>query len=117
MANPELVEDGEEHIVDLLVASDAKYVNSGTGVTGPTKGDTDTETETAEARDTGAQSEYNAQTYQVIATHTYAGTFAITECTLHTHVSAGVLVIRGTFSAINVENGDQIQFTIRLEIQ
>jgi hypothetical protein len=116
MANPELVEDGEEYIVDLLVTSDAKYIESGTGTTGPVKANTDIETPCGEARITGTQSEASASVYQVVGTHTFAGSFAITEATLHTHLSAGVLVIRGTFAAINVAASDQIEYTFTLEI-
>jgi hypothetical protein len=116
MANPELVEDGEEYIVDLLVTSNAKYIESGTGTTAPVKANTDIETPCGEARITGVQSEASASVYQVVGTHTFAGSFAITEATLHTDVAAGVLVIRGTFAAINVAASDQIEYTFTLEI-
>jgi hypothetical protein len=116
-ANPELVEDGEEFIVDELVTSEAKYVNSGEGTTPPVKGDADLESECGEARDSGTQSEASASVYQVVATHTYAGPFSITEAGIHTHLSAGVLFIRGTFAVISVAASDQIEFTFTLEIQ
>lgn len=117
MANPELVEDGEELIVDLLEASTYKYIDSGTGTTAPTKADTGMETATGEARTTGTQSEgTTASIYKVVGTDTYAGTFAITECGLFDSSSGGILMIRGTFSAINVVSGDKIEFTITLEI-
>lgn len=118
MANPELVEDGEELIVDLLESSTYKYVDSGTGTTAPTKADTGLQTPCGEARDAGTQSEgTSASIYKVVATHTYAGTFAITEAGVFDSVSAGILFIRGTFSAINVGSGDKIEFTFTLEVQ
>jgi hypothetical protein len=117
MANPELVEDGEEFIVDILQTSNAKYVDSGTGTTAPVKANTALETPTAESRDTGTQGEGgSASIYEVVATHTYAGSFAITECGLFDAATVGNLIIRGTFAAINVASSDQIEFTITLEI-
>ncbi len=117
MANPELVEDGEELIVDLLETSEYKYVDSGWGTTGPLKADTGMENACGEARDTAAQSEgTSASIYKLIATHTYAGTFAITESGVFSLVTGGILFIRGTFAAINVVSGDKIEFTITLEI-
>lgn len=116
MANPELVEDGEEVIIDLLMATAYKYIDSGTGVTAPVKADTGMETPCGEARDAGVQSEATASKYQVVATHTYAGSFTITECGLFTLVADGILIIRGTFTGIGVTSGDKIEFTITLEI-
>lgn len=117
MANPELVEDGEELIVDLLVTSALKYIESGTGVTPPAKGDTDTEAEIALARISGTQSDgASASIYKVIGEITYDGTYAVTECTVFNVSTGGILFIRGTFSAINVTSGDKIEFTVTLEI-
>ena len=49
-----LVEDGEEYIVDAVIAADVmKFIDSGTGTTGAAKGDTGMETGTAETRATG----------------------------------------------------------------
>ena len=113
-----LVEDGEEYIVDTIITDDnMKYIDTGTGVTGAAKGDTGMETGTAETRATGVMSEANAQTIQVVGTVSFTGAHAVTEVGLFTHLAAGVLTIRDTFGAINVVNGDGIQFTITLEIQ
>ena len=113
-----LVEDGEEFIVDVVIADDnMKYIDTGTGVTAADKADTGMETGTAETRATGVMSEDNAQTIKVIGTVSFTGSHAVTEVGLFTHVAAGVLCIRDTFAAINVVNGDGIQFTITLEIQ
>ena len=113
-----LVEDGEEYIVDAVIAADAmKYIDTGTGTTAADKADTGMETGTAETRATGVMSEADAQTIQVVGTVAFTGSHAVTEVGLFTHVTAGVLAIRDTFAAINVVNGDGIQFTITLEIQ
>ena len=114
----ELVEDGEELIVDLLVTSTYKYIDTGTGTTAPTKADTGLQTPTGEARTTGVQSEgTSASIYKLVGTDTYAGTFAITECGVFNAATVGILFIRGTFAAINVVSGDGIELTINLEIQ
>lgn len=114
-----LVEDGEEYIVDTIITDDnMKYIDTGTGVTGAQKSDTGMETGTAETRATGVMSESpNAQTIQVVGTVSFTGGHAVTEVGLFTHLAAGVLAIRDTHGAINVVNGDGIQYTIRLEIQ
>jgi len=113
-----LVEDGEEYIVDAIIAADVmKFIDTGTGVTAADKADTGMETGTAETRATGVMSEANAQTIQVVGTVTFTGSHAVTEVGLFTHLSAGVLAIRDTFGVINVVNGNGIQFTITLEIQ
>ena len=123
MANPELVEDGEELIVDLLVTSAYKYVGSGVGITAPVKANAALESASLPSRVAGAQSEgTTASIYKVIATVPYTTTLAITECGVFDSAgtgnppSGGILFIRGTFAAINVVNTDSIQFTITLEI-
>lgn len=116
MANPELVEDGEELIVDLLTSSAYKYIESGEGTTPPAKNNTDTESEIAIARTTGTQSEASPSVYQVVGEITYDGTYAVTEACIFSASTGGVLFIRGTFTAINVGNGDKIEFTFTLEI-
>ena len=117
MANPELVEDGEELIVVLLLASDYKFIDSGIGTTAPIKANTGMESACAEARDSAVQSEGDtASIYKLVVTHTYNGIFAITEAGVFSVITAGVLFIRGTFAAINVSSGDKIEFTITLEI-
>lgn len=53
--------------------------------------------------------------YQVAGTVTAAGTLAITEAGLFDAVSAGNMLIRGDFAAVNVLSGDSIAFTIGLK--
>lgn len=108
-------------IVDNLITEttafgDYKYHDSGTGVVAESNADTALGTPCAEARDAGTQIE-GAQTYEYksVATHTYAGTFAITEHGIFNASSAGTLMDRTVFSAINVVSGDKIEFTFTIQ--
>ncbi len=109
-----------ELLVDELQASvanhsDFKFHGSGTGTTAPVVGDTTLETE-VETRDSGTQAEAAAAIYQSVATHTYAGAFAITEHGLLNISTAGTLMDRSTFAAINVVSSDKIEFTYELTV-
>jgi len=92
-----------------------KYHDSGIGAVGESNGDTALGNPCGEARDTGSQAEgASANIYKTIATHTYAGTFAITEHGVFSASSSGTLLDRSVFSAINVITGDKIEFTYQL---
>jgi len=108
-------------IVDNLIAEtsafgDYKYHDSGTGVGGESSGDTALGTPCGEARTAGTQIE-GGQTYEYksVATHTYAGSFAITEHGLFNAAAAGTLMDRTVFSAINVVADDKIEFTFTIQ--
>ena len=109
-----------EYLVDNLVAElaafgDFKFHDSGTGTTAAVIGDTAMETSCAETRTTGTQLEgASANIYKSVGTHTYAGTFAITEHGLFNIVTAGILMDRHVFAAINVVATDKIEFTYEL---
>jgi hypothetical protein len=92
-----------------------KYHDSGTGTGNEAVGDTTLGTPCGEARDSGTQVEgASANIYKSVATHTYAGTFAITEHGLFDAATVGTLMDRSKFSAINVNSGDKIEFTYEL---
>ena len=105
--------DAFQNITEL---EDMKFHDSGTGVVAESNADTALGTPTAEARDTGTQIESGSDTYRTVATHTYAGTFAITEHGIFSALTAGVLLDRTVFSAINVNSGDKIEFTFDLTV-
>lgn len=92
-----------------------KFHASGTGTNAESGGDTALQTE-VETRDTGTQTSPGAGQYQTVATHTYGGTFAITEHGVLSASSGGTLLDRSKFAAINVVNGSQIQWTYTLTI-
>jgi hypothetical protein len=92
-----------------------KYHDSGTGVVAENITDTGLGTPCGEARDSGTQVEgASANIYKTVATHTYAATFAITEHGVFDAATVGTLMDRSKFSAINVNNGDKIEFTYEL---
>jgi translation elongation factor EF-G len=94
-----------------------KYHDSGTGSTGPIPGDTTLETPCAESRDTGTLDEgATANIFKTVATHTYAGGFAITEHGVFSEATGATLLDRSTFSAINVVASDKIEFTYELTV-
>jgi hypothetical protein len=53
--------------------------------------------------------------YQVVGTVTAVSTLAITEAGLFDATTAGNMLIRGDFAAVNVVSGDSIAFTIGLK--
>lgn len=108
-------------LVDELQASEAlhstfKYHGSGTGTGNEAAGDTALGTE-VETRDTGTQTEgATANIYKSVATHTYGDTFAITEHGLFNASTVGTLMDRSKFAAVNVGNGEKIEFTYQLTV-
>ena len=110
------------NLVDNMVAEtsawgDYKFHDSGVGTTGANITDTDIETTDNESRATGTQLEgASANIYKSVGTITYSGTLAITEHGLMNIVTAGILLDRHTFTAINVENTDSIEFTYELTV-
>ena len=108
-------------VVDQLqtetsVFGDFKYHDSGVGTTAEASGDTGIETTDGESRATGTQTESAANAYRSVGTISYTTTKAITEHGLFNDSSAGTLMDRSVFSAINVVNGDSIQFTYTLTL-
>lgn len=92
-----------------------KYHDSGTGTNAESASDTGLETPTGIARVTGTQTEgSSANIYKTVATITYDGTYAITEHGVFSASTGGTLLDRSVFSAINVNNGDKIEFTYEL---
>lgn len=95
---------------------DFKYHDSGVGTTGAAVGDTDIETTDGESRATGTQTESSANVYQSVGTISYTTSKAITEHGLFNASTSVTLMDRHVFSAINVVNGDSIQFTYSLTL-
>ena len=103
-------------VVDQLqtetsIFGDFKFHDSGVGITGDAIGDTDIETTDGEARVTGTQTESAANAYRSVGTITYTTTKAITEHGLFNDLTAGTLMDRTVFAAINVVNTNAIEFT------
>lgn len=93
---------------------DFKYHDSGVGTTAENAADTAMETTDGESRATGTQTESAATAYRSVGTISYTSTKAITEHGLFSSAASTTLMDRTVFSAINVVNGDSIQFTYTL---
>lgn len=100
-----------------------KNIGWGIGTTTAAVGQTALVTEsaptTAGGRTVGTESRTtitNANdNYQVVGTVTAVGTLAITEAALFDAVTAGNMLIRSDFAAVNVSSGDSIAFTFGLK--
>jgi hypothetical protein len=92
-----------------------KFHDSGTGTNGAVVGDTVLQTPTGIARVSGTPTGATNQ-YISTATIAYNNTFAVTEWGLFSASSSGTLWDRRTFTAINVVNGDSIQFAYTLTV-
>ena len=113
---------GEAIVADLIDGTSAvhfdstnSHIEQGTGTTDADKADTDIETPAGEAREQATASQPAADTNQWVATITATGTRAVTEAGLFNDATAGTLLIRSVFAAINVEADDSIQFTFSLQ--
>lgn len=92
------------------------YHASGTGTTAAAIGDTAMQTDSGVARVAGTQSSPAGGQARSVATMAYTSSLAITEWGLFSASSSGTLWDRKVFTAINVVNGDSIQFTYTLTI-
>jgi hypothetical protein len=101
---------------ETSVFGDFKFHDSGVGSTAEAIGDTAMETTDGEARVTGSQTESASNAYRSVGTISYTTTKAIVEHGLFNDLTAGTLLDRTVFSAINVVNGDSIQFTYTLTL-
>lgn len=96
--------------------SGMKFHDCGTGTTAAAIGDTALQTAAGTARVTGTPSNPSANIYKSVATISFTSTLAITEWGLFSASSTGTLWDHRVFAAINVNNGDSIQFTYQLTI-
>lgn len=109
---------GVAYLVDAMQGSvepeDLRYHASGTGTTAEATGQTALVTEVA-TRATGTLAEgASANIFRTVGTVNYSSSFAITEHGIFSASSGGTMLDRSVFSAINVANGDSIQFTYEL---
>ncbi len=102
-----LVDDWDSDAQDITTMN---FHGGGTGVVAENVADTALGTE-VETREAGTKSQPAANQLRSVATHTFSGTFAITEHGLFSASSGGTLWDRTVFSAINVVSGDAIEYT------
>lgn len=120
-----VTDDGVEYLVDhwvvgTLTLNDFKYHDSGTGTTAAAVTDAALETAAGPTtRATGSLAEVAANQVRTVGTIAYTGTLAITEWGLFHDATRGAtdyLWDRRVFTAINVGNGDSIEFTYTLTV-
>jgi hypothetical protein len=110
------------YLVDGLQANTTdvalfRFHDSGTGNTAEANSQTALVTPTGISRVSGTQTEgASANIYRTVATIAYNSTFAVVEHGIFSASSAGTLMDRSVFAAINVLNGDSIQFTYELTV-
>jgi hypothetical protein len=101
---------------DTTEFGDFKFHDSGVGTTAENAADTAMETTDGESRATGSQTESSSTAYRSVGTISYTTTKAITEHGVFSQAAAATLMDRSVFSAINVINGDSVQFTYTLTL-
>lgn len=110
---------GKAWIVDKLdetLQTTADYIGWGTGAGTAAVGDTTLFTEAAESRVTATRSQPSADTVRWVGTLTSASGQTITNAGNFTASTSGTLIVHGDFTGIALSTGDQIQFTINLQI-
>jgi hypothetical protein len=94
-------------------------IGTGAAAVGDTALGTESAPTTAGGRTVGTESRTTVtntnDNYQVTGTVTAGSTLAITEAGLFDAVTAGNMLIRSVFSAVNVVSGDSIAFTFGLK--
>lgn len=92
------------------------YHDCGTGTTAAAVGDTALQSPAGTARAAGTQSNPSNGVYKTVATIAFTSALAITEWGLFSASTSGTLWDHRVFSAINVANGDSIQFSYFLTV-
>jgi hypothetical protein len=110
---------GKGYITSVLASSNAKYVAWGTGTTTAAAADTTIESESAETRVSGTQSQQTTtttnDTYRVVAQITSASGQTIGNAGVLTASSSGTLVLHSNFTGVPLVSGDAITFTFNLK--
>lgn len=102
---------------NTVEAEALNYHDCGTGGTAEAVGNTALTTPYGGSRAVGTQSTPGSTNiYRSVGTVSFTSTLAITEHGIFTASSSGTMFDRSLFSAINVVNGDSIQFTFELTL-
>ena len=112
--------NGVGYLVDALQnltePENLNWHDCGTGTNAEAAADSALQTAFGGSRVSGTQTEPASNQYRTTATIPFTGTLAITEHGLFSANAAGTLFDRSVFTAINVVNGDSIQFQYTLTI-
>ena len=104
----------DQLITETAVFGDFKFHEVGLGVVAEAITDTTLGTTSGIARATGTQVETDHDTYKSVGTITADATEAWTEHGLFNVATAGTLMDRTVFAAINVVSGNQVEFTFEI---
>lgn len=123
-----LTNNGEEWAAERLAGAqggganavsgnNGSHIGMGTTATAPAKTDTalGTEVETRGATTVTVSGSGSSAKYSAQATITATTTRSIVECGLFSAVTTGVMFTHSTFTAIGLNSGDSIQFTITID--
>jgi len=114
-----LTDVGSEWIVDKInetIQTTGDYIGWGTGAGTASKSDTILFTEASESRTLAIRTKTAFDTIQWVGTLTANALKTITNAGNFTTSTDGTLIIHGDFPGITLNSGDQIQFTISLQI-
>lgn len=106
-------------VTDTTAFGDYKYHDCGTGSTAEANTQTALVTPFGGARVAGTQvagGTATAPTYTSVATISFTSTLSIVEHAVFNASTSGTMLDRSLFTAVNVVNGDSIQFTYVLTI-
>lgn len=99
------------------------FIAIGTGTTAAAAGDTTLQTEIttnggarAACTTSRVTTDVTNDTAQCVLTYSFTGAFAVTESGYLNAASAGTLLSRQVFSAINVASGDSLQITWKIDV-
>jgi hypothetical protein len=96
------------------------FIGWGTGAGDASATDITLSNESLEARGAATMSQFTteteADTIQAVATMQATGSRAITEAGLFDAATSGNLIMNCSFPVVNLNNGDSIQFTLRIQL-
>ena len=116
-----LVDKGKELMISALNTSGPVHIGWGTGGDTVSETDTSLNTEASEDRVSGTKSIVTTtkdnDTYQVVGEITADGSKTIDNAGLFTDTAAndGDLVVKGGFTGVPVDEGDKIEFTVKIQ--
>jgi hypothetical protein len=112
--------NGQANAVDVLDPATrgaqvtTYYGGWGSGATAPAVTQTALVSENAEARVVTTVSQPAADTLRWLWEVTATGNRVVNEFGVFTAATAGIMLIRGTLSTLNIETGDRVEFTVDL---
>ena len=114
-----LTDAGSAWMIDKLdetVQTTGDYIGWGTGTGTASKSDTTLFTEASEARVTATRTQPADDTIQWVGTLTSGSSQTITNAGNFDASTGGTLIVHGDFTGIPLDNGDKMEFTIKIQI-